>query len=128
MRKVIISTLFVIGFIIIGTGISNAQTATVAGEWDGQFNTPGGARPFKIVFEVDGETLGGTAKRSTGDVPVTGTIKGDNIEFSYTINYGGNDLTMFFTGKVSGDNMSGTISFGGQAEESWSAKRSAAKP
>lgn len=123
MKKGILSTLFVIGLIMIGAGISNAQTATVAGEWDGQFNTPGGARPFKLSLKVDGEKISGTAKRSTGDVPVTGTVKGDVVQFSYTISYGGNDLTMLFNGKISGDSMSGTISFGGQAEESWSAQR-----
>lgn len=125
MKKGFISTLFIIGLIMIGAGISNAQTANVAGEWEGQFNTPGGARPFKLVFEVDGEKLSGKVLRSTGDVPVTGTIKGDKIEFSYSINYGGNALTMFFTGTVSGDSMGGNISFGGQADESWSAKRAA---
>lgn len=125
MKKGLISALFIIGFVIIGVGISNAQTPSVAGEWNGEFNTPGGARPFKLVFEVDGEKLTGKAVRSSGDVPVTGTIKGDKIEFSYTINYGGNNLTMFFTGKVTGDSMGGNISFGGQADESWTAKRAA---
>lgn len=103
------------------------QKSSVAGEWDGSFDTPGGARPFKLVFVVDGEKLTGTAKRSSGDVPLTGTIKGDVINFSYTINYGGNDLTLIYSGKVTGDSMSGTVSFGGNAEESWSAKRAPAK-
>ena len=111
---------------IIALLISSAFGQTsVAGDWDGSFNTPGGARPFKIVLKVDGEKLTGTAKRSSGDVPITGTIKGDAISFSYTINYGGNDLTLIYSGKVAGDSMSGTVSFGGNAEETWSAKRAA---
>lgn len=109
---------------VLSVGIAVAQTS-VAGEWDGSFNTPGGARPFTIVLAVDGEKLTGTAKRSSGDVPITGTIKGDAIEFSYTINYGGNNLTLIYSGTVSGDSMSGTVSFGGNAEETWSAKRAA---
>ena len=109
---------------VLSVGIAVAQTS-VAGEWDGSFNTPGGARPFKIVLAVDGEKVTGTAKRSSGDLPITGTIKGDAIEFSYTINYGGNNLTLIYSGTVSGDSMSGTVSFGGNAEETWSAKRAA---
>jgi len=126
MRKVFISTFFVM-CILFGASSIFGQTASVAGEWDGSLNTPGGARPVKLVFKVDGEKLTGTAKRSNGDVPLAGTIKGSDIAFSYTVNYNGNDLTLTFTGKVSGDSISGTVSFGGQAEDSWSAKR-AAKP
>lgn len=96
---------------------------SVDGEWDGSFETPGGARPFKFVLAVDGEKITGTAKRPNGDVPITGTLKGDIINFSYTINYGGNDLTLMFSGKVAGDTMSGTVSFSGRAEEAWKAKR-----
>ena len=121
--KLFLSTLFTI-VLLVSAAI--AQTS-VAGDWDGSFNTPGGARPFKLVLVVDGEKLTGTVKRANGDVPLTGTIKGDVINFSYTISYGGNDLTLLYSGKVVGDSMSGTVSFGGNAEESWTAKRAAKK-
>jgi hypothetical protein len=120
MKNIILSALFVLGLFVVG-----ASAQSVAGDWDGSFNTPGGARPFKLVLVVDGEKLSGTVKRSAGDVALTGTIKGDTINFSYTINYGGNDLTLIYSGKVAGDSMSGTVSFGGNAEESWTAKRAA---
>jgi hypothetical protein len=120
MNKAFLSIVFVALFAIA----ASAQTS-VAGDWDGSFNTPGGARPFKLILKVDGEKLSGTVKRASGDVPLTGTIKGDVINFSYTINYGGNDLTLIYSGKVAGDSMSGTVSFGGNAEETWTAKRAA---
>jgi len=126
MKKAIFGTFFSIALALVFVCSASAQKS-VEGEWDGSLNTPGGARPVKLVFKVDGEKLTGTAKRSNGDVPLAGTIKGSDIAFSYTVNYNGNDLTLTFTGKVSGDNISGTVSFGGQAEDSWSAKR-AAKP
>ena len=119
--KLFLSTLFTIVLLV---SAAVAQTS-VAGDWDGSFNTPGGARPFKLVLVVDGEKLTGTVKRANGDVLLSGTIKGDVINFSYTINYGGNDLTLMYSGKVAGDSMSGTVSFGGNAEESWTAKRAA---
>lgn len=120
MKRNLLLSLFVL---LAAAGSVWAQSASVAGEWEGTFNTPGGARPFKAVFSVEGEKLTGTVKRPTGDVPLTGTIKGEDISFSYTITYGENTLTLFFTGKVSGDSMSGNISFGGNADDSWSAKR-----
>lgn len=122
MKKAILFTFFSVALVLIASANSSAQTS-ITGEWDGAFETPGGSRPFKLVLKVDGEKLTGTAKRSSGDVPITGTVKGSDITFAYTINYGGNDLTMTFSGKISGDTMSGSVSFGGNAEETWSAKR-----
>lgn len=126
MKKALLFTFFSIAFVLAATTSSIAQKS-VTGEWDGAFETPGGPRPFKLVLKVDGEKLSGTAKRSSGDVPISGTVKGNDITFSYTINYNGNDLTMSFSGKISGDTMSGSVSFGGNADETWSAKRTPAE-
>ena len=127
MRKIFLASVFAIGLVLISMGNAAAQTAKVAGEWDATFNTPGGPRSLKLLFKVDGEKLTGTAKRSNGDVPLTGTIKGSDISFSYTVDYNGNALTLIFSGKVSGDSISGTVSFNGQAEDSWGAKRAPAE-
>lgn len=127
MRKAIIFTVLALGMFLVTAGSMSAQSS-VAGEWDGALNTPGGARPFKLIFQVNGEKLTGTVKRTSGDVPLTGTIKGDIITFEYTVNYNDNALTLSFSGKVTGDNMSGTVSFGGNAEDTWSAKRAPKPP
>lgn len=123
MKRVIITSVFAIGLFLVGAGTMAAQSTSVAGEWDASMNTPGGAHPFKLVFKVDGEKLTGTVKRSNGDVALEGTIKGSDISFSYTITYNDHDLQLSFTGKVTGDNISGTVSFGGQADDEWGAKR-----
>ena len=129
MKRLFLIGIFVIGLSFYAAGTLFAQTTSVAGEWAASMNTPGGPRPFGLVIKVDGEKLSGTVKRASGDVPLQGTIKGNDISFSYTVNYNGNDLTLSFAGKVDGDNMSGNVSFGGNAEDSWSAKRvPAAKP
>jgi len=86
-------------------------------------NTPGGVRNFKAVLKVDGEKLTGEVKRDAGSLPLTGTAKGNDVQFSYTVKYNDNDLLLTLTGKVSGDTMKGTVSFGGMAEDEWSAKR-----
>ncbi len=123
MKKIILPTLFAIGLVLFGSSAISAQTSSVAGEWDAAYNTPGGPRAFKLVFAVDGEKITGTAKRSNGDVPLTGTIKGDDISFNYTISYNGNGVLLSFTGKVKGDTMGGTVFFNEAASDEWSAKR-----
>ena len=129
MKYIFLISILTISLSIFGFGISAAQSSSVAGEWAASMNTPGGPRPFGLVFKVDGEKLTGTVKRANGDVPLQGRVKGSDISFSYTVNYNDNDLTLSFAGKIDGDSMSGNVSFGGNAEDSWSAKRvPAAKP
>ena len=126
MKRALLSTFVVFGLALIIAGGVSAQKS-VEGEWDGMFNTPGGTRPFNFVLKVDGEKLSGTAKRSSGDVPLTGTVKGSDITFSYTISYNGNNVTLTYTGKVNGDSMSGTVIFNETEGGEWSAKRAVAK-
>ena len=127
MRKIFFASSVAIFLSLVFAAGASAQKS-VAGDWDATFNTPGGPIPLGLVFKVDGEKLTGTAKRSRGDVALTGTVKGDDITFAYTIDYNGNAVTLTFTGKVKGDTMGGTVSFNGEAEDEWSAKRAATKP
>ena len=127
MKKVLFISCFALSLTLIFGTAARAQKS-VAGEWDAVFNTPGGPQPLKLIFKVDGEKLTGTAKRSRGDVALAGTVKGDDIAFSYSVDYNGNSVTLYFTGKVKGDAISGTVSFNESASDEWSAKRSAAKP
>ncbi len=105
---------------------ASAQTAVnIAGEWNATMNTPGGSRSFKIVFIQQGDSLSGTVRRATGDVPLQGKVKGNDVTFQYTIDYGGNALTLVVSTTVTGDAMKGAIDLGG-VSESFSAERAAA--
>lgn len=124
MTRAIFSSLIAFGLTLVFAFTASAQKS-VEGEWDAVFNTPGGPRPFKLILKVDGEKLTGTAKRASGDVPVSGTIKGNDIVFAYTISYNGNDVTLTYSGKVNGDSMGGNVMFNDTAGDEWSAKRAA---
>jgi len=107
---------------------ASAQSANVAGEWNATMNTPGGPRAFKVVFVQQGDSLSGTVRRATGDVPLQGKVKGTDVTFQYTIDYGGNALTLVVSTTVTGDSMKGSIDLGG-VTEAFSAERAAtAKP
>jgi len=124
--KKLLGVLSVLALLLTAALTAAAQAPSVAGDWDAAMNTPGGVRNFKIKFKVDGEKLTGEVGRDTGSLPLTGTIKGSDVQFSYTVNYNGNDLVLTLTGKLNGDAIAGTVSFGGMAEDEWSAKRSGA--
>jgi hypothetical protein len=105
---------------------SEGQAPPVAGEWDASYNTPGGPRNFKIVFQVKGDSLTGTVKRSDGEIPLTGKITGDQVTFSYVIAYNNEALTLTVIARLAGDTMSGTVDFAGMAQEAFSARRAKA--
>ena len=126
LQMFLIAAVLFAGFAFAGAGSAYAQTDSVAGEWDAMFTTPGGTSNFKIIFEVDGEKLTGTVKRSSGDRPLEGTIKGNDLKFSYSIFYNGNALLLSYTGKRDGDKISGLVFFGESGQSSdWSATRAA---
>jgi len=114
------------------TALSTAAAQSIAGEWDASMNTPGGPRPFKVIFVQRGEALTGTVKRASGDVPLEGTIKGTAVKFRYMINYNGNPTTMEVTSTLSGDEMKGAVEIASQMQEEFVARRAgtaaAAKP
>lgn len=122
--KKILSVLSVFALALMAASV--AAQSPAAGEWDVAMNTPGGVRNFKVKLKVDGEKLTGEVGRDSGTLPLTGTAKGNDIQFSYTVKYNDNDLVLTMTGKVDGDTMKGTVSFGGMAEDEWSARRSGA--
>lgn len=110
----------------MSAGAAAAQTApspAPAGAWTASYNTPGGSRSFKVELKVDGTKLTGTVERPTGTVPLTGTIVGDSVKFSYTITYNDNPLAMNVAAKVTGDSMKGLVDFAGQAQEEFWATR-----
>ena len=124
MSKVLTLTVLLMGLFLVSAIQTMAQSSSIAGEWDASMNTPGGVRTYKVIFKVEGEKLTGTVKRPGGDVPLEGTIKGKDIQFTYTVQYNGNNLTIGIIGKLEGDTITGTVSFGESGQQDgWSAKK-----
>jgi hypothetical protein len=98
------------------------------GAWDVVMNTPQGAQNFRAEFTVEGETLKGQLKRGNAPqgLPVTGTAKGKEVSFSYSVKFQEMDLKITMTGTIDGDNIKGQADFGGFAQDEWSAKRASA--
>jgi hypothetical protein len=107
-------------------GLASAQTS-VAGSWDVTINSPQGANTSLVVFKQDGDKVSGVLKGRAGELPFEGgTLTGNELKFSFTINTQGMQLPITLTGKVEGETMSGKADFGGFAEGDWTAKRAAA--
>ena len=119
MRGILV-TLLVSASVLCNT----ASAQSIAGEWNAEVRSPGGIGRPTIVFQVRGDTLTGTLRRPTGDtVPLQGSIKGDTVTFSYTIDYQGTPLDITVRAIVAGDSLAGSADFGGMASGSFNATR-----
>ena len=65
------------------------------GVWKAEYTTPDGTqRSTSFHFKADGEKLTGKAVSAMGETEINnGTIKGDDVSFTITRNFGGNELT-----------------------------------
>ena len=120
--KRILSTTFVLLFVL--TAALVAQTADITGTWDFAVETAAGAGTPTFTFKQEGEKLTGSYKGQLGEAPLTGTVKGADVKFSFKLNAQGQDLAITYTGKIEGkDSMKGTAAYGELGEGTWTAKR-----
>jgi len=103
-----------------------AQT-NITGDWDVTVVSPQGPNTTPVSFKQEGDKVSGVFKGAQGELPFDGgSMTGNDLKFTFTINFQGNSLPITLTGKVDGATMAGKADFGGFAEGDWSAKRSAA--
>jgi hypothetical protein len=88
--------------------------ANVTGKWALEVMTEaGGTTMPTVTLKQDGEKLTGHYSSLTlGEADVTGTVKGQQIEFAFDASAQGFALHVVYTATVKGDTMSGKISLG----------------
>jgi hypothetical protein len=84
----------------------------VDGNWNITLSTPMGERKTTLTVKSAGSTLTGTqgADGNSGEI-FDGTVNGDDLTWKISIT-NPMPLTLAFSGKVSGDGMSGEASIG----------------
>jgi hypothetical protein len=103
-------------------GAAQAKT-DVTGKWAFNVETSAGAGAPTFTFKQDGEKLTGHYVGTFGEADLTGTVKGNDITFSFTVDAQGNTLKETYTGKIDKDTMKGTLSIEGLGEGTFSAKK-----
>jgi hypothetical protein len=97
----------------------------VSGKWTFTVQTDAGSGTPTVTLKQDGEKLTGHYSSATlGEADLTGTVKGDDVKFSFNADAGGTQLVVTYTGKVDGkDSMKGSVDLGGMAQGTFTAKR-----
>ena len=99
-------------FAVCALFVSAAQEKgndALLGEWDVQ--TEDGQYTFVFVFSMEGETLKGLFKGTTGDYEMQDLLF-ENSELSFTVNIeaGGQAMTIDYKATIEGDSLEGFLS------------------
>ena len=97
----------------------------VSGAWAFQVETPAGSGTPTFTFKQEGEKLTGQYKGVFGEAPLTGTVKGNKVDFTIKVQAQGQEATINYTGTVEKDGtMKGTVNLGADiGSGTWTAKR-----
>ena len=114
--------------LMLALGLSAARGAAqakvdVTGKWAFNVETSAGAGTPTFTFKQDGEKLTGHYTGTFGEADLTGTVKGADITFSFTVDAQGNSLKETYTGTVDKDTMKGKLVIEGLGEGTFTAKR-----
>jgi hypothetical protein len=112
--------MFVVG--VAGLLVSLAASAAdVNGNWALTVESPRGTQNPTMALTQKGEEVTGTYKGARGEMPVKGTLKGNDLKLSYTVEMQGQSMTINYEGVVAGDNITGKVVMGQMGEAKFTA-------
>ena len=100
-----------------------AQATNVTGEWLFNVTTDQGGGTPTITFKQDGEKLTGKYVGQLGNADLTGTVKGNDIKFTFTIDAQGQQAPVSYEGTVEKNTMKGKLDLGGMASGTFTATK-----
>lgn len=101
-----------------------AYAHDVTGKWEFNVDTPAGSGSPTFVFKQAGEKLTGTYNGTFGTAQLTGTVKGDAIEFSFEANVADQKGTVIYKGTIdSAGKMKGDVDLAGLAKGTFTGTR-----
>jgi outer membrane receptor protein involved in Fe transport len=97
-----------------------------AGVWAYTIESPQGNNGGILTIIKNDDSYSGTMKNTRQETAIKSiTVEGNNISFSYTMNFGGNEVTIDVKAVIDNDDMKGTMSVGQFRTMPMTAKRQA---
>jgi D-glucosaminate-6-phosphate ammonia-lyase len=100
-----------------------APAADISGTWDVEMHYEVGSSRHKLVFVVKGNNLSGLHQGWAYQGDLKGHVDGAEVKFHSAHPADGNILSYIFTGRLSGDAMSGECSLGEYGQAKWRATK-----
>lgn len=77
-----------------------------------------------VVFKQNGETLTGEyTSQQYGSYPLKGTVKGNQLQFTFTMTIEGNAIDVAYSGTAEKDNIKGSVNYGGIGDGTFTGTR-----
>jgi hypothetical protein len=95
----------------------------LSGTWGLEVVSQGGTGTPTVVIKQDGEKLSGQYSGQLGEAPITGTVKGNEFTFSFTVTVEGNTGTVVYMGTADGATMKGTVTLGEMGQGTFTGKK-----
>jgi hypothetical protein len=95
----------------------------LTGTWGLEVVTQAGTGNPTVVLKQEAERLSGQYSGQLGEAPITGTIKGNEFSFSFTVTIEGAPMTVVYSGTAEGDAMKGTVTLGELGEGTFTGKK-----
>lgn len=99
-----------------------AMSINVSGDWDGTVETGQGSGNPSFMLKQEGEKLTGRYKGMLGESELSGTVKGEQIQFSFKVS-GQLEGTVTYEGTTDGKTMKGKVNLAGLGEGTFTAKK-----
>lgn len=100
-----------------------AQATNVTGEWAFNVQTDQGGGTPTITLKQDGEKLTGQYAGQLGNADLTGTLKGNAIHFTFTLDVQGQQAPVTYDGTVEKDTMKGKMDIAGMVNGTFTATK-----
>ena len=120
------ATLIVALTVVLAAPLALAQAAkvNVTGKWAFTVETGAGSGNPTMTFTQDGEKLTGKYNGQFGETDLTGTVKGQDIAFSFNVDAQGTMLNFKYAGTIENkDALKGKVEIVGLGEGTFTAKR-----
>ena len=106
------------------TAYGQAAKVDVTGKWLFTVETGAGSGTPTMTFKQDGEKLTGKYNGQFGEADLTGTVKGQEIAFSFNVDAQGNAVSFKYSGTIeSKDALKGKVEIPGLGDGTFTAKR-----
>jgi hypothetical protein len=101
-----------------------ASDANITGTWNMTVETAAGAGSPTFTLKQSGKDVTGDYQGALGQAPVTGTVNGNDVALKFTLNAGGSDMVVTYTGTVDGNTMKGRVSLGELGDGTFTGQKS----
>jgi hypothetical protein len=101
-----------------------ALAEDISGKWTFNVETAAGSGTPTFTFKQAGEKLTGTYNGTFGTAELTGTVKGDAIEFTFEAVLGDQKGKVVYKGKIeAAGKMAGSVDYAGLGSGTWNATK-----